>query len=111
MKEDDLLFSLSSLFLSPVIPLVMMVAGLISENVDKYATSAKGCPTVHSSQSNTATTRGYSNKSRSGRKVYIVKVKIMMHTCILKYTYLSRVKDHIINLIITMNNGCIIIKY
>ena len=37
----------------------MKVTGLTSENVDKYAMSAKGCPSVHSSQSNTATTRGY----------------------------------------------------
>ena len=62
MMEQDNCFWVY-LSLSPVIPLMILVTGLISENVDKYAMSAKGCPRVHSSQSNTATTRGWIRKS------------------------------------------------
>ena len=44
----------------------MMVAGLMSENIEINAMSAYGCPSVQSSQSSTATTRGYVQKELRG---------------------------------------------
>ena len=58
-KANALSYSFS---LSPPIPVVMMVAGLMREKIEINAMSAKGCPSVQSSQSNTAITRGCDNK-------------------------------------------------